>query len=130
VVRAWHDFLAKNKYKLAAADGEDGLLAGASQDVKDEHVRLKNVLLHMDIEERKKELISRTEMHKFLGELAKVIRDAGESLYQEFGADAQRTIVDALEDYDRNIEAFFDSAYGDRDSDNADDADDADSPSE
>jgi hypothetical protein len=104
VVRKWHDLLATHKY-----DKEIDEFAGASQDVKDEHVRLKNVLLNMDIDERKKELIPRAEMHKALGEFAKFIRDLGESLYQEFGAEAQRSVEHALEDFERSTTAFFHS---------------------
>ena len=78
--------------------------------VKNECVRLKNILLEMEIATRNKELISRVEVHRFLGETAKIIRDAGESVCQEFGVDAQRILTEALEDVLRKNDAFFNSA--------------------
>ncbi len=115
VVKAIHDFLASNARKLAAGDDDDPCLAGASSPALEMYRRERAKIARLDRLEREDELLPREVVHTFLGRLAPLLRDAGESLNREFGAEALATYNTMLDDVERAIETLVQPTTGDTD---------------
>lgn len=97
VVMAFHDFLADNAQTLAAAEEK--------QDTRDRSLEIKMRRELLKLEKEEGTVVPREEVRQLLGHLAMILRQAGEALGRQYGADAQRVIEEALEDYRRVIAA-------------------------
>jgi hypothetical protein len=98
VVRALHDFLARNALKLAGSDDDDPRLAGTSSPALEEFRRHRARLAELEVSQQEGQLLVREVVHEALGQLAAVLRRAGELLDRKFGREAHKLLADALEE--------------------------------
>ncbi len=103
VVRAIHDYFAKNKYKLAGADDDDPLLAGTNSPQLEKYRKVKTDLLKLQLGEAQKRLLRRDLVHHGLVRIASLLRASGETLQRKFGPDAADILNKALDNADREI---------------------------
>ena len=106
VVRALHDFLARNKYKLAGADDDDPMFAGANSPQLERYRKIKTDLLELQLGKERKQLLSREFVHEIHVQVAALLRGAGETLQRKHGQDAADVLNMALDDGDRLIATF------------------------
>ncbi|MGA2032319.1 MAG: hypothetical protein ABSG68_08700 [Thermoguttaceae bacterium] len=107
VVRWLHDFLARNARRLAGAEVDDAECPANSSPAL-ERKRLadaRRAELRYECEVRS--WMPRHEIHAAHAAVASILRRAGESLLREFGAAAQKTLNDALDDCQREIDRRF-----------------------
>jgi hypothetical protein len=106
VVRAFHDFLAANKTRLATA-GDDPLLAdGPSTPALERLRRFTGDLKELELKERRGDLLRRDDVHAGLAELGRIIKGASETLRRSFGAEAHAVLDEALADYERFLKTW------------------------
>ena len=105
VVRALHDFLADNKYKLTRDD--DPLMVGGSSPALERYREERALLAKLDRREREAELLPRDEVRQSLAKMASVLRGAGETLQRQFGQAAADILNEALDDTEHEINRFF-----------------------
>ena len=97
VVRALHDFLAANARRLNS--GEEELLTNggpspALERYRDERARL----ARLDRLEREEILVPREDIRVGLGQIAVILRTAGDLLQRQFGREAAEILHEALDD--------------------------------
>lgn len=107
VVRALHDFLARNAKKLSALDCDDPLLAGENSPALERYRDERAKLAKMDRLERERTLLPRDEIHEMLGRVAGIIRGAGDGLQRQYGNEAHALLDEAMDDAVNEIETFF-----------------------
>lgn len=107
VVRAWHDFLARNAKKLSALDCDDPLLAGENSPALERYRDERAKLAKMDRLERERTLLPRDEIHEMLGRVAGIIRGAGDGLQRQYGSEAHALLDEAMDDAVKEIESYF-----------------------
>lgn len=105
VVRAIHDFLAENKYKLSR--DEDDLMQGAGSPALERYREERAALARLDRLAREQQLLPRDEVRESLGRIAAILRGAGDSLQRQFGPAALDTLYEALDDSQREVDRFF-----------------------
>jgi hypothetical protein len=103
VVRAFHDFLAKNARKLNTDD--DALMQGDSSNspALERYREERAALARLDRLEREATLVSRDEVRQGLGRIAATLRNAGETIQRQFGNAASDVIIEALDDAENDI---------------------------
>lgn len=123
VVRWLHDFLARNKTLLSGAS-EDPLLAGASQQLKDDYVRAqvaekreKARLAQLDRLEREGRLLDAAAVHRLTSQLATILRAKSEALQRLYGPGAVKILNEGLDDAQGEIDRYFAAALDDDDTD-------------
>lgn len=107
VIRALHDFLARNAKKLSALDCDDPLLVGESSPALERYRDERAKLAKMDRQERERTLLPREEIHEMLGRVARIIRGAGDGLQRQYGSEAHALLDEAMDDADKEIETYF-----------------------
>ena len=108
VVLALHDFLAANAHKLSKDDDEDPLMRGGSGSPALERYREERTLLaRYDRLERERVLVPREQVRSSLGQIAAILRSAGDTLGRQFGSGATDLLYEALNDAVREIERSF-----------------------
>lgn len=108
LVRALHDFLSANARKLA--DDDDDLLHSAGSSPALERYREERALLaRLDRLEREGQLVRRDNVRQGLGQIAALLRTAGEALQRECGPEARQILDEALDDAAREIRRLFGS---------------------
>jgi hypothetical protein len=105
VVKALHDFLAANAYKLAKDD--DPLMGGGDSPALEEYRKEQTLMARMKRREMERQLIPRDESRIALGKIASIIRNCGEILQRQFGPAALDVLNEALGDMDLEIERTF-----------------------
>src|SRR5262245_1258054 len=100
VVRAIHDFLAANAYKLAR-DDDELLQACPSSTALEPYREERAALAKLDRLERERELLPRHETKETLGRIAAILRAAGDALQRQFGLAAAEILHEALDDAER-----------------------------
>jgi hypothetical protein len=106
VVRALHDFLAANARKLA--DDDDDLLHSDGSSPALERYREERALIaRLDRLEREQQLVPRDNVRQGLGQIAGLLRTAGETLQRECGPEARQILDEALDDARREIVRLF-----------------------
>ena len=105
VVKALHDFLATNARKLAAGDGDDPLMAGASTPALERYRLARAKLAELELEQREGNVLLRDVLHEGFGEIASMLRRASERLDRQCGREAYEILDEAL----TNAERKFDS---------------------
>jgi hypothetical protein len=113
VVKALHDFLAKNGRKLLA-DTDDPMLAVGNSPALEEYRRERAKLARLDRLEREEVLLPREKVHEGLTRIAAILRSAGETLQRSFGSEPYQVLMEALDDARREIDRLF-SGGGDAD---------------
>ncbi|QDT71719.1 hypothetical protein [Lacipirellula limnantheis] len=107
VVRALHDFLAANAYKLSR--GDDPLLTTAQTSPALERYREERALLaQLDRMERQQELVPLEEIRFCLDGMAHHICKACETLERKYGNEVAEVVRDAI----RNFEAAAEEMFG------------------
>jgi hypothetical protein len=106
VVRALHDFLAVNARKLAD-DDDDLLHAEGSSPALERYREERAQIARLDRLEREGQLVPRDSVRQGLGQIAALLRAAGESLQRECGPEARQILDEALDDARREIERQF-----------------------
>lgn len=104
--RAFHDFLADNKYKLArggdpAANGDEMLYADATSPALERYRDERAKLAKLERLQREGSLMDREQVHEALGRIASIIRAAGEKLNRTFGREAHSLLDEAIDDAER-----------------------------
>lgn len=105
VVRALHDFLADNAYKLARDEAE--LMQGTGSPALERFREERAALARMDRLEREGDLIPRDVARDVLARVASVLRNAGDALQRQFGVAAVEILFDALSEAGREIDRAF-----------------------
>jgi hypothetical protein len=108
VVRALHDFLAENAYKLARDD--DPLMQGGGSPALEAYRQERAAMSRMDRLEREGRLVPRDLARETLGRVAATLRSAGDALQREFGPGAVEILNESLDDAQREMERFFGEA--------------------
>jgi hypothetical protein len=111
VVRGLHDFLAENARKLARED--DPLLQGGTSPALERYREERASLARLDRLERESQLLPRDQVHEALGRIAAILREAGDALQREFGANAAAILHEALDDAETQIATDFREAKTD-----------------
>ena len=110
VVRQLHDFLARNKRRLAVPEDSDPLLAAGNSPALERYREEKAQLAHLDRIEREGHLIPRRLMHDLLTRAAAILRGVGETLARDCGPEAQRILDEGLDDFNREIDSLDNDA--------------------
>ena len=105
-IHAWRD----SQRQAVADQAADPLLAGSASPALEQYRQERAKLAKLDRLERERDLLPRDEVHTLLGQIALVIRSAGETLQRTYGAEAQQTLDEALDEADRLIETLTTAA--------------------
>ncbi len=97
VVRSLHDFLAANARRLIDED-DDLLNANVSSPALERYREERAKLARLDRLEREQTLVSRDEIRQGLGQIAGILRTAGEVLQRQYGNGAVEILNEALDD--------------------------------
>jgi hypothetical protein len=105
LARAFHDFLAKNKFKLAreASVTMDGPNSPALERYREERAAMARLVRL----EREAQLVDRDEVRQSMQKAGAVIRQAGESLQKQFGPLAAQILYEAIDDAEAEVERAF-----------------------
>ena len=107
VVRALHDFLAANKYKLAAAGNEDPLLVGEGDSPGLERFRLARAAQEeIRLATMRRDTVDRETMHKVLLRGMLIVRQSVETLQRQYGDDAARIVNEGLQEAERVLDSI------------------------
>lgn len=98
VVKAIHDFFARNKFKLASNGVDDPLLAGGNSPALEEYRRYRAGQEKIKLSEMEKNFVEKSELHSALLPVFLDIRRAQENLQLKFGNEAGAIIGDVLDD--------------------------------
>ena len=107
VVRAIHDFLANNARKLLDSDDDDLLHSSASSPALERYREERAKLAKLDRLEREGELVRIADIRYGLGNVASVLRRAGEALQRQFGDGAVEILNEAYDDAAAEIQRHF-----------------------
>lgn len=107
LARALHDFLADNAWKLSR--DEDPLMSagGSSSPALERYREERAALARLDRLQREGDLLPRDQVRAALGQIASLIRGAGDALARQFGAAAVEILEEALDDAAREVERAF-----------------------
>ena len=105
VVKALHNFLAANKFKLAADD--DPMLGGANSPALERFRVARAIGEEFKNARDLGQWIRRDNVHQGLAVFAGIIRNAGDALQRQHGNDAHEILDDALTDAISEIERRF-----------------------
>ena len=106
VLRAFHDFLAANRWKLAELDGQPNVVKGYSEWQEKSH-RERALLAEMQRKVLMRQLLPLDEVHDAHGRWSAIIRDVGEDLLKQFGPDAHQLLQDGLKDAERELDRIY-----------------------
>ena len=106
VVKALHNFLARNARKLA--DEDDPLLnSDVASPALERYREERAAMARLDRLEREGQLVARADVREGLGRVASILRAAGDGLLQQFGRDAVELLNEAISDAERETERLF-----------------------
>jgi hypothetical protein len=106
VVRALHDFLAKNAQKLARDD--DPLMQGSLSPALEEYRGERVKLVRLERLEREGQLVPRDQARAAMSRIAAILREAGQTLERQFGSAAAEILNEALDEAEGEITSQFD----------------------
>lgn len=105
VVKAWHDFLAKNKVKLAR--DETVVMDGPNSPALERYREERALTARLTRLEREGQLVDRDQVRQSMQKSAAVIREAGERLQKQFGPLAAQILYEAIDDAEAEVERAF-----------------------
>jgi hypothetical protein len=105
VVKSLHNFLADNALKLARDD--DPLMQGSGSPALEEYRKERAALARLDRLQREGVLMPRETARQALGQIASLLRGAGDTLQRQFGPAAVEVLYEALDDAQREIDRTF-----------------------
>lgn len=104
---AFVEFWVERALRRRPAPGENGdpLLAGGagSSPALERYREARADLAHLELQERKKDLLPREKVHEVFTRIGSRLRDAGEQLEREHGSEAHQVIDEALDDAEREM---------------------------
>lgn len=105
LARAIHDFIAKNKYKLARETTVtmDGPNSPALERYREERAAMAKLVRL----EREGKLVDRDEVRQSMQKAGAVIRQAGDTLRKQFGPLAAQILYEAIDDAESEVERAF-----------------------
>jgi len=110
IVRALHEFLAENAYKLASTEGENPM-SGPDSPALEKWREEKWKLARLERLERERTLVPREWMHKHLSILASYFRQSADTLQKHRGpiepAEAFTIVMEAVDDFESVLEREF-----------------------
>ena len=107
-VPAFHEFLAKHAKRLSAPKSDDeDLLFGGTSPALERYRNERAMLARMDRIEREGRLIDREQASAMFGQIASVLRSAGDDLQRQYGQDAYIILDDALVECVRLVDEMF-----------------------
>lgn len=106
VVKALHDFLARNARRLLADPSGDALLSGEMTPALEQYRRARARLAELELEARKRSLLPRDEVHDRLARVAVILRGAGEAI-RKLDQESADVLDQALGDFEREIEDWM-----------------------
>lgn len=104
VVKALHDFLAKNARRLTRGEPDDSMLDGDGSPALERYREERAVIAQLERMERERSLVSRSEVHELMGQLGSILRTACTTLEQRHGAEARLVLDDAYDQFQRLLE--------------------------
>lgn len=110
LVRYLHEFLARNKYRLAAGGdpGEsDPLLVGGTSPALERYRAARADISEDERDERRRLLLPRSAVHEVHLQWAGLLRSAAEKLQKRFGEEAREIMDQALDDCEAALETLF-----------------------
>ncbi len=106
IVKAFHDFLAANKHRLAAANGEDPLMAGEGSPALERYRTVRADQEELKLAEMRRELLPRSDIHAVLIRGMSIVRRSMETLQRAHGDDAMAIVSEALEEAERVLDSL------------------------
>jgi len=116
-VVAWlHRLLVERGAQLGECQpvGHDALLAGTSQQLRDEYVRQqiaekreKARLAQLERMRAEGQLLPREAVHALLGRVAEVLRGGGQTMQRQYGEGPYALLVELLDDVERTVDSCF-----------------------
>lgn len=106
VIRGFHDLLSRNR-SLKAKMGPG---KGGDEDLTDEDRRWRAARAEVwEIRAARDaaRVVDREELHKWLAQAGQVLREASETLQRQFGEEAALVLAEAVEEFERELEAFY-----------------------
>ena len=107
VVRALHDFLARNARLLASGMDDASLLFGRSTPSLERVRRATAELREIQVARERGNLVDRALARECLLQLAGMLRAAGETLQRRYGPDALEIVNDMIANWERLVEEHF-----------------------
>ncbi len=98
-------WLRQSKWQLQAPSGEDDLLGGDSSPNLEKYRAARARLAELDLLERERSLLRVDVMRDALSRMSSIIRDAGDILQRQFGTEASKILIEALDDAKTEIDA-------------------------
>lgn len=111
-VKRFHDFLAVNARKFAAADNDDPSLAGVASPALEKKRQLDCQRMELLLQRERGLWIERRLVHEGHNRMGAILRTAGEALLRQYGDAAQKIINDALDNCERETDRLL-AADGD-----------------
>jgi hypothetical protein len=107
IIRAFHDFLAANKHRLAStAAGEDPLMQGEGSPALERYRTVRADQEELKLAEMRRELLPRREIHQYLQRGQGIVRQAVETLQRQYGPDAAKLMNDAFIEAQRVLDSL------------------------
>ena len=94
-----------------AEHGDPIMQSGGNSPATERYREAKAALAELDLAERRKELLARSQVHGFMSSFAAVIRRANEALARQYGAGAQQLLNEALDDGQRLIDRWIEAVH-------------------
>lgn len=93
------------------AISDDPLLSGADSPALERYRQARADLAEIEVAQRRRVLLVADDMQHGLARMAAILRQAGQTLQRRYGPDAMAVLTDALDDVEREIEAYFGSDH-------------------
>jgi hypothetical protein len=105
LARALHDFLAKNKVKLARS--ETVVMDGPNSPALERYREERALTARLTRLEREGQLVDRDQVRQSMQKAGAVIRQAGDALQKQFGPLAAQILYEAIDDAEADVERAF-----------------------
>ena len=106
VLSAFHKFLADNKHKLAATDGEDPM-SGESSPALERWREEKYRLARLERLRQEDSLLPRDKIHTGMAAMANILRHLGAPMQRQYGPAAHQLVTEALDDWQRELDSLY-----------------------
>jgi hypothetical protein len=102
-IAAWRQ---KRSGKHTGGD-PDPMLDGPASPALERYREARAAMARLDLATREKNLLPRADVHTGLARIASVIRQAGDTLQKQFGAEPHAVLIEALDEAEQQIENLF-----------------------
>ena len=112
VVRALHEFLARNAARLSASSEDALLYSGGSSEWLERLREEKARLARLQRLEAEGDVMSRAMAHEVLMQMANFLRQAADRLQQKFGPEAHEILDEAIKEHEKWLHERFGPPVG------------------